>query len=247
MSYFDIFSTNNPIIKCQSGNKIAETIGPALTKTADVLTGANIKRQVSDAVREAAASTDNEFLRFLGNAFGMINSGIYDIAQSRVNNKLNQIFPGWVPEKAKDQIGIGEPVWTVDKGSRIARYYDANGNLLLSSPAGIGMVTGAKKTEGDNKTPTGSFKLSAPENGRDKKGGYFSFGNHFYRTNHRNDNKQLSGVGLHGTGRPFFNGTNLSHGCVRLDNDVIDQFYEIAPKHGAGTKVIMYDKYGGKL
>lgn len=120
--------------------------------------------------------------------------------------------------------------------------------MVLSSPAGIGMVSGPKEKSGDNKTPTGTFRLSAREAGANKSGGTAAFGEHFYRTNHKNNgSSQLSGVGLHGTGTAFLNGTNISHGCVRVDNDVICDFYEKAPKHGAGTKIIMYDKQGGKL
>jgi lipoprotein-anchoring transpeptidase ErfK/SrfK len=74
-----------------------------------------------------------------------------------------------------------------------------------------------------------------------------SFGDHFYRTDHKNDDGVTSGVGLHGTGLPMFNGTNVSHGCVRVDNKTMDEFYDIAPNHGAGTKIIMYDQLGGKI
>jgi murein L,D-transpeptidase YafK len=51
----------------------------------------------------------------------------------------------------------------VDKEFGIARYYDADGNLLISSPVGTGLVRGDKSKEGDNKTPTGTYTLSTPE------------------------------------------------------------------------------------
>lgn len=249
MNYFDCYQTNLPIVKAQGGTKLAGLIGTGVNKTIDFLTGVPIRRKITNAVNEYVVNnTDSDAARYAANAFGILNSGLYDIVQSRINNGINKIIPGWVPEKAQDQVGKGEPVWTIDKGSRIARYYDKDGNMVLSSPAGIGMVSGPKEKSGDNKTPTGTFRLSAREAGANKSGGTAAFGEHFYRTNHKNDgSSQLSGVGLHGTGTAFLNGTNISHGCVRVDNDVICDFYEKAPNHGAGTKIIMYDKQGGKL
>lgn len=249
MNYFDVYNTDLPIIKAQHGtSELAGKIGTAANKIVDTVSLQFLRRKISDKIRKASANSNNNFVRAIGSTAGMLNSGIYDIVQSRVNNTMNRIIPGWVPEKASEQIGKGEPVWTVDKGSRIARYYDKDGNLVLSSPAGVGLVEGEKTRAGDNKTPTGTFRLSAPENGKNKPGGSFSFGKYFWRTNHKNNNSdQLSGVGLHGTGRPFFNGTRVSHGCVRLDNSTIKKFYELAPKHGANTKVVMYDELGGEL
>lgn len=45
--------------------------------------------------------------------------------------------------------------------------------------------------------------------------------------------------GSHGTGFPILNGSNVSHGCLRIDNDDIETFYKIAHNHGANTKVII--------
>jgi lipoprotein-anchoring transpeptidase ErfK/SrfK len=44
---------------------------------------------------------------------------------------------------------------------------------------------------------------------------------------------------LHGTGFPILNGSNVSHGCMRIDNDDIETFYKVAPNHGANTKIIV--------
>ena len=107
----------------------------------------------------------------------------------------------------------------------------------------MGLVKGPKQViSDDNKTPTGTYKLSSPEKGENKKGGEWDFGPYFYRTNHRNNgSKSLSGVGLHGTRTPFLNGSNVSHGCMRIDNDDIQEFYKTAPNRGAGTKIIISD------
>lgn len=114
--------------------------------------------------------------------------------------------------------------------------------MLISSSVGTGLVSGKKSVEGDNKTPEGVYRLQAPEKGANKKGGEFSFGPYFYRTNHKNNGSStLSGVGLHGSGLPFLNGTAVSHGCMRIDNDDLKKFHEIAPRHGANTKIVITD------
>lgn len=199
------------------------------------------RRWVENKIRELGVSSGNEIIR--GGAQIITLPGmVQDAFQARINNKINEVFPGYIGEKAQDQIGKGHPVWTVDKEFGIARYYDGEGNLKISSPVGTGLVRGAKQAEGDNKTPTGTYTLASPEKGSDKKGGEMDFGPYFYRTDHRNNgSKSLSGVGLHGTGTSFLNGSNVSHGCMRIDNDDIQEFYKTAPNRGAGTKIIISD------
>lgn len=197
------------------------------------------RNYITDRITEWGASTNNEILRGIASGANVLLGGFSDSLQARANSYLNEKFPGWIDEKQKDQIGKGQPVWTVDKEFGIARYYDADGNLLISSPVGTGLVRGDKSKEGDNKTPTGTYTLSTPEQGANKQGGEASFGPYFYRTNHKNDNGVASGVGLHGTGFPILNGSNVSHGCMRIDNDDIETFYKVAPNHGANTKIIV--------
>jgi len=68
-----------------------------------------------------------------------------------------------------------------------------------------------------------------------------SFGTYFYRTNHTNNDGSSSGVGIHGTGNPLFNGMNISHGCFRVDNRAIEKFNKIAPNKGAGANIVIYE------
>lgn len=195
---------------------------------------------VADKITQAGANSNNEVIRGVASAGNILLGGLSNALRARVNSKINEIYPGWIDEKNKDQIGKGYPVWSIDKEFGLARYYDAEGNLLISSPAGTGLVRGNKSREGDNKTPEGVYTLSNPELGKNKKGGEASFGPYFYRTNHKNeDSGNLSGVGLHGTGFPILNGSNVSHGCVRIDNKDIETFYNTAPNKGANTKIII--------
>lgn len=198
------------------------------------------RRYVADKIAQAGANSNNEIIRGMASAGNMLLGGLSDALRARVNSKIDEIYPGWIDEKNKDQIGKGYPVWSIDKEFGLARYYDADGNLLISSPAGTGLVRGNKSREGDNKTPEGVYILSNPELGKNKKGGEASFGPYFYRTNHKNeDSGNLSNVGLHGTGFPILNGSNVSHGCIRIDNDDLETFYNTAPNKGANTKIII--------
>lgn len=197
------------------------------------------RRFVNNIINTLGVKSGNEFTRGLASMVTTLNGGLQDATRARINSAINEKFPGWIEEKSSDKVGKGQPVWTVDKEFGIARYYDSNGKLLISSPVGVGLVQGDKRVEGDNKTPEGTYRLSAPEKGANKKGGEFSFGPYFYRTNHTNDNGNSSGVGLHGTGLPLLNGTCVSHGCMRIDNNDIRKFHKIAPNRGAGTKIII--------
>lgn len=195
---------------------------------------------VADKITQAGANSNNEIIRGVASAGNILLGGLSNALRARVNSKINEIYPGWIDEKNEDQIGKGYPVWSIDKEFGLARYYDAEGNLLISSPAGTGLVRGNKSREGDNKTPEGVYVLSSPELGKNKKGGEASFGPYFYRTDHKNtDSGNLSGVGLHGTGFPILNGSNVSHGCVRIDNKDIETFYNTAPNKGANTRIII--------
>lgn len=224
------------------GSKLFGAMGKVANGVVNTLTFMPIRQAVTRKINEAAVNSDSDFLRYAANVINLPISTAQEAIQARVNGTINRVLPGWVPEQASDQIGKGQAVWTIDKGNGIARYYDAEGRLKITSPAGTGMIEGPKQYAGDNKTPTGTYTLGGPQQGKHKPGGRWSFGPWFYRTNHKNNgSSEASGVGLHGTGFPIFNGTNVSHGCIRVDNRAIRRFHRIAPNQGAGTKIVMYD------
>lgn len=223
-------------------------VGNLVNNAYSAVTMKPVRDFVSQKINQAALNSGKEGWRYVANVVNLPITGIEDAVLARTNSTINRVLPGWVPEQAQDQIGKGQAVWTVDKDSGIARYYDPDGKLQISSPAGTGLIKGAKQRAGDNKTPTGTFTLSGPQAGKSKPGGRWSFGPWFYRTNHKNNGSdKTSGVGIHGTGFPIFNGTNVSHGCVRVDNRAIRKFHKIAPNQGAGTKIVMYDENGGTI
>ena len=148
---------------------------------------------------------------------------------------MTDAFPDWTYEEAT--IEKGHPTVTVDKSNHLVRYYDANGKQVMAAPAGTGLISGPKHEDGDNRTPEGTFRLGKAENTENKKGGTFSFGPAFFRIYHKNDDGTYSGVGLHGTGVPFLNGGNISHGCIRTDNSFIDRMRKL----GGASKIVIYE------
>lgn len=95
MNYFDFYQTNLPIVKAQDGTKLAGLIGTGVNKTIDFLTGIPIRRKITNALNEYVVNnTDSDAARYAANAFGILNSGLYDIAQARINNGINKIIPG---------------------------------------------------------------------------------------------------------------------------------------------------------
>lgn len=111
-----------------------------------------------------------------------------------------------------------------------------NGNSVVQEYSiATGKNTGDKQRVGDNRTPTGDFKIVSIENaskwshdfhdGKGKiKGAY---GPWFLRL----DAKGWKGIGIHGTHDPDSRGTNATEGCIRLSNEDIDELKQYAYKN----------------
>lgn len=194
------------------------------------------RRAITEVLNRGAVATKSEPLRNVAALVtGLLN--LPEAVGNRVNAGITSVLPGWTEEKVSNP----RNTWTIDKSNHLARYYDESGKQRIVSPVGTGLVSGNKSREGDNKSPNGTYRLSSPERGETKKGGTMSFGTYFYRTNHTNDNGSSSGVGIHGTGNPLFNGMNISHGCFRVDNGAIEKFNKVAPNKGAGANITIYE------
>ena len=103
-----------------------------------------------------------------------------------------------------------------------------DGALELSTTIGVG--TGATPT------PLGRFYLAELLQPPDPGGAYgpFAFGLSGYSEVLESFNGGDGIVGIHGTNEPQLLGTDVSHGCVRVDNDVIIRLAETVP---VGTPV----------
>ncbi|MBQ7593464.1 MAG: L,D-transpeptidase [Synergistaceae bacterium] len=107
--------------------------------------------------------------------------------------------------------------------------------LVKIYPVAVGKNPGDKQRVGDNRTPTGDFKIVSIENAstwshnfRDGKGNIKgAYGPWFLRL----DAKGWKGIGIHGTHDPNSLGTNATEGCIRLQNDDIAELKQFAYKN----------------
>ncbi|MBQ7559107.1 MAG: L,D-transpeptidase [Synergistaceae bacterium] len=102
--------------------------------------------------------------------------------------------------------------------------------LVKTYPVAVGRNKGDKERVGDNRTPTGKFRIVSMENasswthdfhdGKGKIAG--AYGPYFLRL----DAKGWKGIGIHGTHDPDSRGTNATEGCIRLSNEDIAELRE---------------------
>lgn len=117
----------------------------------------------------------------------------------------------------------------VDLAARTLTLYDA-GQVVLTTPVAVGSP--------EAPTPTGTFsvtdKLQTPNAGG-------AYGPYAFGLSGRSEVlTEFAGgdgqIGIHGTNDPASIGNNVSHGCIRVPNDVIEHLEQILP---LGTPVVV--------
>ena len=111
----------------------------------------------------------------------------------------------------------------VDLGGRTLRVVDAAGTIVLETAIAIGSP--------ENPTPVGSFfvtdVLDTGDDGSDY--GRFAIGH----LAHSLELSEFGGgdgqIGIHGTNQPSSIGKNVSHGCVRVPNDIAVELASMLP------------------
>jgi lipoprotein-anchoring transpeptidase ErfK/SrfK len=101
---------------------------------------------------------------------------------------------------------------------------------VLVAPVGIGT--------GDTPTPLGSFYLTELLRPPDPSGPYgtHAFGLSGFSETLESFNGGEGVIGIHGTNDPDSVGSDVSHGCIRVTNDTIDQLAAVLP---LGTPVFI--------
>ena len=135
---------------------------------------------------------------------------------------------GWVPTDGIELRRVGLEVH-VDLGARRLRLVE-DGTTLLESPVAIGAP--------DAPTPTGRFSLTDKIRSVDPDGAYGPFalglsGRSEVLTDFAGGDGQ---IGIHGTNDPSSIGRDVSHGCIRVPNDVIEALNAQLP---LGTPVVI--------
>ena len=135
---------------------------------------------------------------------------------------------GWVPEGAVDLVA-GEHRVEVDLAARRLTVF-AGDAVVLETPVAVGAP--------DAPTPTGTFavidRLQSPDPASPY--GPFALG----LSAHSDTFSEFAGgdgqIGIHGTDDPTSIGQAVSHGCVRVPNDIVARLAELLP---LGTPVIV--------
>ncbi len=148
-------------------------------------------------------------------------------------NKLSS--PEFEPDVIIDYNGESPYVLLVEKSAHkiyLLEYENGNKSLAGVFECKTGKNTGDKKAEGDQKTPEGIFSLVAKYNRNQisnmvGKGKAYEYGEMAFATNFptfidKLNNKNGSGIWLHGTDEPFSETSSLdTRGCVVTTNETI--------------------------
>ena len=117
----------------------------------------------------------------------------------------------------------------VDLAARTLTLFD-DGEVVLTTPVAVGAA--------DSPTPTGFFSVTDKLQDPNPNGAYGPFalglsGRSEVITDFAGGDGQ---IGIHGTNDPSSIGQDVSHGCIRVPNEVISQLNELLP---LGTPVVV--------
>jgi lipoprotein-anchoring transpeptidase ErfK/SrfK len=128
---------------------------------------------------------------------------------------------GWVPEDAVDLVA-GDHRVEVDLAARRLTVFDGD-EVLLETAVAVGAP--------DAPTPTGTFALIDRLQSPDPAGAYGPFA--LGLSAHSDTFSEFAGgdgqIGIHGTDDPSSIGQPVSHGCVRVPNDVVTLLATVLP------------------
>ncbi len=180
----------------------------------------------SSVVTTLTSITENEGPRvFLATDVAALNSGWIKVALPIRPNGSQ----GWIQQ---------EDVQIFDNEYRI-EINRANHQLKLLKNGEVEQTHTVAIGVGDTPTPVGTFYtielLQDPE-GATSAYGPFAFGLSGFSETLQNFNGGNGVIGIHGTNDPSSIGKNVSHGCVRLPNDVITAMADEVP---LGTPVVI--------
>ncbi|MDR3231066.1 MAG: L,D-transpeptidase [Synergistaceae bacterium] len=139
--------------------------------------------------------------------------------------------PGPLPEGLA--LSGGE-YWIRISKQNYSLYLYRGASVELAFRVAIGRNTGDKQRSGDNRTPEGIFSVQSIEDARtwshdfrDGKGMIRSaYGPWFIRLR-----MKWKGIGIHGTHAPDSIGTMVSEGCIRMQNEDLEELKQFAAKN----------------
>ncbi len=128
---------------------------------------------------------------------------------------------GWVKAAEVKASQTGYHLVVARKDHRL-RVYDKQA-VVLDEPIAVGT--------GDTPTPGGKFYLTELLQPRNPAGAYgpYAFGLSGFSTTLASFEGRAPVIGIHGTDQPNLLGQDVSHGCIRVSNDVITRLAHLLP------------------
>lgn len=128
---------------------------------------------------------------------------------------------GWIRRNDVDVTTISQRV-EIDRAAHRLRVFDA-GALVIDEPVAIGRP--------DTPTPSGQFFVTELLRAPNPNGAYgpFAFTLSAYSPVYQRFGSGDGAIGIHGTNAPRLLGTDASHGCVRVSNEVIRRLATLLP------------------
>jgi hypothetical protein len=146
-----------------------------------------------------------------------------------------------------------EYMFLIDKVLQKATLYKVNVEKLDEVQVSTGLFAGEKEFEGDQKTPSGFYKVVSVQDSSDwiHEGRVGEYGNFFARLDAGSWDKNgsfyaegKSSIGLHGTNKPHLLGTRASDGCVRFETEKNDYYVKSgALKAGTFVSILGEDDF----
>jgi lipoprotein-anchoring transpeptidase ErfK/SrfK len=128
---------------------------------------------------------------------------------------------GWVRQAAVELVA-GDHRVEVDLAARVLTVFEGDA-IVLETPVAVGAP--------DAPTPTGGFAVVDVLQSPDPAGAYGPFA--LGLSAHSDTFSEFAGgdgqIGIHGTDDPSSIGQPVSHGCVRVPNDVVGRLAELLP------------------
>lgn len=223
-------STGGPTVSADPTTPAAD--GPASVADATTTTSARITH---NGVKVHADASDGSKVVTTLDATTKLGSKTTLLAEDTQGDWVKVDLPirpngstGWV--KVSDvQLRTNTTVVSVDRAHHKLQVVK-DGDIALETPVAVG--------SDQNPTPAGSFYVTDMVDTGSSNGAYGPFA--FGLSGHSETLTEFGGgdgqLGIHGTNEPASIGTSVSHGCVRVPNDIARQLVGLVP---LGTPVVV--------